>query len=144
VQFAASLFTVLGKEQEQATGKRFDAEDLAVGMIQFANGLTLQLEMGFGSHIEKELLYFELYGDRGGASTRDGLKLFSAPSGVPLVSVPARELPRPAIPTVPDDFIAAIREQRPPAVSPESGVAVTRILEGLRRSAEQGWGTNKE
>ena len=140
VQFAASLFTVLGKEQERKTGMKFDAEDLAVGMVQFANGLTIQLELGFGSHIEKALLYFELYGDKGGASTRDGLKLFSAVQEHPMISVPGTPLPAPAVPTVPDDFVEAILKKRAPKVTPESGVAVTRVLEGLRQASERGWG----
>jgi predicted dehydrogenase len=140
VQFAASSFTVLGKERERLTGHSFDADDLTVGMIQFANGLTLQLEMGFGSHIQKELLYYELYGDKGGVSTRDGFKLFSAVQGTSFTSVPNRKLPFPKIPTIPDDFIDAILNKRAPAVTPESGIKVTRILEGLRNAAERGWG----
>jgi len=140
VQFAASSFTVLGKEQERLTGARFDADDLSVGMIQFANGMTLQLEMGFGSHIEREILYYELYGEKGGVNTLGGMKIFSAMQGTPFITKPARDLPKPTIPTVTDDFIDAIINKRPPVVTPESAIIVTKILEGLRNAARKGWG----
>ena len=140
VQFAASSFTVLGKEQEARYGTRFDADDLTVGMVQFSNGMTIQLEMSFGSHIEKELLYFELYGCKGGVTTRDGLKLFSVKTGTLFVSTPIQPLPLPTNPTVPDDFIDAIIHRRPPVITPESAVKVTQVLEGLRAAAEKGWG----
>jgi predicted dehydrogenase len=143
VQFAATSFTVLGKEQERRTGARFDADDLTVGMIQFANGLTLQAEFGFGSHIERETLYFELYGEKGGATTLGGLKLFSAIQGAGFASVPVRGLPTPPNPTVPDDFVDAILARREPIVTPESGLQVIRMLEGLREAAARGWGRAK-
>lgn len=141
VQIAATSFTVLGKEQERQTGAHFDADDLTVGMIQFDNGMTMQLEVGFGSHIEKEILYFELYGETGGITTRDGFKLFSVRGTAPFMAMPSQPLPTPAIPSVPDDFVDAILHQREPVITPESGIKVTRILESLRVAAEQGWGT---
>ncbi len=140
IQCAASLYTVLGKEQQRATGCKFDADDLAVGMIQFEGGLTMQLEVGFGSHVEKELLYFELYGEKGGATTRDGLKLFSAVQGSGFVSVPCTRLPAPSVPSVPDDFVEAIINRREPIITPESGLKITAILEALRTAGEKGWG----
>ena len=140
VQFAASSFTVLGKEQERRTGARFDADDLTVGMIRFANGMTLQFETGFGSHVERELVYFELYGEKGGVTTLGGLKMFSVLQGAPFTTTPAHRLPEPATPSVPDDFVDAILGRRAPLVTPESGLKVTRILEGLRTAAEKGWG----
>jgi len=139
-QFAASSFTVLGKEQERLTGARFDADDLTVGMIQFANGMTLQLEMGFGSHIEHEVCYYELYGEKGGVNTLGGLKIFSVMQGTPFITRPAHELPRATIPTVQDDFIDAIINHRSPVITPESAIKVTKILEGLRNAAQKGWG----
>ena len=144
IQFAASSFTVLGKEQERRTGARFDADDLTVGMIQFAGGLTLQAEFGFGSHVERELVYFELYGEKGGATTLGGLKLFSATQGTAFASAPLRNLPPPTNPTVPDDFVDAILGQRAPIITPESGLKVIRMLEGLREAAQRGWGPRRD
>jgi len=141
VQFAASSFTVLGKDQERQTGARFDADDLTVGMIQFANGLTLQLETGFASHIERDTFYFELYGSKGGASSsQGGLKLFTAVQGRPFVAMPTQGLPAPAVPSGIDDFVDAIRLRRKPVITPESGIQVMRVLEGLREAAANGWG----
>jgi len=140
VEFAASSFTVLGKEQERRTGSRFDADDLTVGMIRFANGMTMQLELGFGSHIERELLFYELYGDKGGVSTRDAFKIFTLEQHVPVVIQPTQPLPAPPIATGPDDFVDAILNGREPAISPESGCKVVRILDGLARAAQDGWG----
>jgi predicted dehydrogenase len=140
VQVAATSFTVLGKEQERTSGMRFDADDLTVGMIEFDNGLTMQLEMSFGSHIEKELQYFELYGEKGGVTTRDGFKTFSALQGSSFTMSPNVALPRPVNPTVPDDFIHAILHKQEPVITPESALKVTRILASLRDAAAKGWG----
>ena len=140
VEFAASRFTVLGKRQEGNTGFKFDADDLTVGMIRFANGLTIQLEVGFASHIERELLYYELYGEKGGVSTRDGFKIFTTEQDIPVCIQATHGLPIPPIATVPDDFVDAILNKRVPAITPESGCKVVRILDGLARAAETGWG----
>lgn len=143
IEFAASCFTVLGKDQERKTGYTFDADDLTVGMVRFANGLTIQLEVGFGSHIERELLYYELYGEKGGVSTRDGFRIFTIEQGIPVCVQPTHGLPAPPIATVPDDFIDAILTGREPMITAESGCKVVRILDGLAQAAEKGWGASK-
>jgi len=55
-----------------------DSEDMAVSQIVFGNGLTMQLEVSFGSYVAEGLVFTEIYGTKGGASRRNGkLKLIS-------------------------------------------------------------------
>ena len=48
--------------------KSYNVEDLAVGMIRFANGATLSIEASFAAHIEKDNWNFALMGTHGGAT----------------------------------------------------------------------------
>lgn len=45
----------------------FNVEDLAVAMIQFADGSSLVLDSSWASHIKEEKAYVQLYGKDGGA-----------------------------------------------------------------------------
>jgi predicted dehydrogenase len=77
------------------------------------------------------------YGSRATA-TADGLPfrvVLTPAEGAP------ETFPESALPTVPSpvaDFIAAIREGRPPVSPPAHGVAVTRVLEAAYQSAARG------
>ena len=49
-----------------------DSEDMAVAQIAYDNGLTMQLEVSFGSYVAEGLVFTEIYGSKGGASRRNG------------------------------------------------------------------------
>jgi len=64
-----------------------DAEDLGTAQINFDSGMTMQLEVSFGSMVEEEVIFTELYGNKGGASRRNGkLKLISYQDGKTVVN----------------------------------------------------------
>ena len=46
--------------------KTYNVEDLAVGMIRFANGAMLHIEASFAAHIEKDVFNFSIHGEKGG------------------------------------------------------------------------------
>ena len=47
-----------------------DSEDMAVAQITFDNGLTMQLEFSFASHVAEDTVFTEIYGTKAGASRR--------------------------------------------------------------------------
>lgn len=113
-------------------GEKADAEDLASAMLFFQNGTSLQLEVSFGSFIESEQVFYEFYGTEGGATLRNGvLKLFGEREGAYTAGAVSKfnlDVPSPQ-----GNFIQAVRTGKPPLVTAQDGVAVTTILEGIRR-----------
>lgn len=62
------IATRLAKE----SGKKFDVEDLAVGMIKFENGATLEVEASWAANIsDSEWMETRLYGTDGGLVQRN-------------------------------------------------------------------------
>jgi len=116
---------------EPTMSKKNTAEDLAAGMIFFKNGLSLQVEVSFGSFVEREVVFVELYGDKGGASLRDGLKLFSECDGSYITAVP-RNFPPGRHPA--EVFAECLVKGEPTPCTPEEGVAVTKVLCAIRES----------
>ena len=108
-----------------------DAEDLAAGMIFFEGGASLQLEVSFGSFVEQETVFIELYGTEGGASLRNGaIKFFGERQGAYTTATAGKF--NISVQSPQENFIQAIRTGQPPLVTAEHGVAVTTALEGIR------------
>ena len=111
-------------------GAQADAEDFASGMVRFANGTALQIEVSFGAYVEKEEIYLDLYGTRGGASLHDQeiLKVFGEDHGAFSTSVKRLG---PAISNPQENFIQAVQTGAAPLVTGEQGVAVIELLDAL-------------
>jgi len=110
-----------------------DADDHTVGFVRFQNGASLQIEMSFGQHIDKEVVLNEFFGTRGGA-VRDaatGLKLFGEAAGSYTTTTP--RLPA-ASGSTQANFVTSILEGTPPMVTPEQGIALMQIIDGLYSS----------
>ena len=108
-----------------------DADDHAVGFAKFENGASMQIEASYGSYIEHEKIFQAIYGDKGGAHRESGqpVKVFTKSAAgeyktiTPTIDIPA---------TSPmNHFVECILENKTPIVTPEQGVAVTQILEGI-------------
>lgn len=128
-QVLGANYAMFTPQHAAAAGQRADAEDLAVGMIRFANGASLQLEVSFGTFVESEVVFLELYGTRGGASLRNGLRLFGGGEGAYTTTVPQRfSIP---VETPQAHFVHAIQKGSEPLVTPEQGVAVIEVLDAL-------------
>lgn len=109
-------------------GETADAEDLATGMIRLQDGSALQLEVSFGSQVEREVVFLELYGTQGGASWRDGLRVFRAEPGA--VSTDVKRFVGPTS-SPQAEFVRAIRTGEPPMVAPQESVAVIEVIDRL-------------
>lgn len=117
-------------------GVTADADDHSVGFIKFENGASMQFEASFGSHIEQEKIFQALYGDTGGVHREIGapVKLFSSSAGAYTTITPRIE--HQAV-TPMSHFVDCVLDGKTPIVTPEQGLAVTQILDGIYRSTEE-------
>jgi predicted dehydrogenase len=122
----------------------YDVEDVACGLIKFANGATLILEASWALNLgENEHMVTSLYGTKGGAEqhnlkqgyefaaeiyTEEGGCLFTKKLDRTTVNVPSSY----------HEFINSILEKRAPVSTAAEGIKVMKILEGIYKSAETG------
>jgi predicted dehydrogenase len=67
-----STYAPIASALAEQSGYQYDVEDLAVAMIRFANGASLQLEASWATHIqERELMETRLLGTEGGLVQRN-------------------------------------------------------------------------
>jgi predicted dehydrogenase len=112
------------------TGEKADAEDFGSGTVLLENGASLQLEVNFGAHIEKESVFLEIYGRRGGASLRDGvMKTFTEDGGAYTATTVQNYLSPGG--TTQGDFVDAVLNRRKPLVTPDQGVRIIQLLDSL-------------
>ncbi|WP_304458325.1 Gfo/Idh/MocA family protein [Alicyclobacillus sendaiensis] len=118
--------------------EHFTVEDMARGMIQFANGATLVIESAFAANVkERDVMNVKLMGDLGGANVfplelyqeKHGALIDVTPAYLPEVSPYEREIRR---------WVDACLTGEPPLSTAEQGVKLQRILNGLYESAERG------
>lgn len=133
----------LGKIQQATEGYEYSAEDLATALIQFDTGTTLQLEVSFGSYVEENVAYLEVYGSKAGVSFRQTeaagavVKVIEPKLGALGVSK-ISDIPEPGIATPVDDFLAALAEGRQPTITLDQCLKVMDLLERLKNSAQAG------
>ncbi|CCQ96491.1 putative oxidoreductase, NADH-binding [[Clostridium] ultunense Esp] len=118
--------------------EKFTVEDAAMGMIRFKNSASLVLETSFALNMkEKSVMNVFLYGDRGGAELFP-LSLHLEKGGYLMDT---------ELPFLPDvnkyersihHFIDCCLYGRTPLVTPEQGLLVQRIINGLYDSAQSG------
>ena len=126
-------------------GKEYDVEDLAVAMIKFENGATLELEASWCSHIkEREHVSTRLLGTKGGILHHNIGDVYDSFADIYLEKDGCQYDMR-LHPPVPDvhvnmyNLIEAIIKDKPHDCTPEQGLYNMRILDAIYKSAE----TNK-
>ncbi|MFH1006428.1 MAG: Gfo/Idh/MocA family oxidoreductase [Candidatus Latescibacterota bacterium] len=144
VAVSGSAYNVIAKEKATIEKKKFTVEDLACGLVKFANGATLILEASWALNIgAREHMVTTLCGDKGGLvhkninegyeftaelHTEENGNLFTK-------TLDARTTP---VPSAYHEFVDSILEKRPPMATGEQGLKVMKILEGIYKSAETG------
>ena len=110
-----------------------DAEDLASAHIKFENGMSVQLEVSFCSHVESEVVFTEIYGTKGGASRRNGeVKFFSSSDDGSFVET-VRDC-RIKTKTSQEHFLDAIINNSEVPITAKQGAEVVRILDAIYES----------
>ncbi len=134
------ISSVLAKQQNAL----FDVEDLAVGLVKFANGATLELEASWAANIkESELMETRLYGTLGGLVQRnlDETYKFDAELHVERNGVHFDMKLHPPTPPVPSPMVHlvdCILNDTPHIATGEEGLLVMEILDAIYQSAAEG------
>ena len=144
VAVSGSTYNRIAGPLAKREGKAFDVEDLACGLVKFANGATLILEASWAlNQQEREHMTTNLYGDRGGLVHRNvhggydfTAEIFTDEGGDQYT----RKLDwrTGTTPSSYHEFVDSIIDERPPLATGEQGLKVMKILEGIYKSAESG------
>ena len=114
-----------------------DSEDLATAHIKFENGLTVQLEVSFGSHVESEVVVTDLYGTKGGASRFGGdgtLTFFRDDDAGNAIAESVTRYAQPYIGTQ-SRFVDSVLDDLPVPIPAEEGIQVIEALDAIYQSA---------
>lgn len=123
------------------SGARFDVDDMAWAFVRFDNGVTLQFQVAWASHLPEQF-YTEIYGTQGAASVgnRDSVELYTLlngqEAGIQL------EVPNDALGSYPrliENFVRHLDgEADAEIVTPHQALTSVRIIDGIIRSSEAG------
>lgn len=120
---------------------RFDVDDLGWAFVRFANGVVLQFQVAWATHLPEQF-YTEIYGTNGGASVgnRDSVELYTTLNGQQAkiaVDVPPDTLG--SYPRLIESFVRYL-DGDPSAeiVTPRQALTAVRIIDGIMRSAAAG------
>ncbi len=130
----------LAKEQKKA----FDVEDLAVGMIRFANGATLEVEASWAANIkENELMETRLLGTKGGLVQRNINETYEFEAEI-YMEEKGCQFDKKLHPPVPQvqgamfHFIDCLLTGKPHTATGEEGLIVMKLLDAIYESARKG------
>jgi predicted dehydrogenase len=124
------------RPQEEAFCSQYAADDYAGGFIRFENGIGLQVESFWASHMPSEL-QIELFGTEAGAQLRP-IKLFKTVNCAPQdISVELPPGPKPWD-NIAEHFIACILDGIECQAPLRHGLIVQEMMEALLKSAETG------
>ena len=144
VAVSGSAYDPIGSKQARTERQEYDVEDVACGLIKFANGATLVLEASWALNIkENELMITSLYGTKGGLVQRnvEGGSGFEAEIYTEEgESHFTKKLDRrtDSAPQSYHEFVDSILNKRQPIASGEDGLKVMKILDGIYKSAATG------
>ena len=139
-----STYDPIAAEIARRDKKTFDVEDLAVGLIKFANGATLELEASWAANIgERELMETRLYGTKGGLVQRNRNETYEFEAEIYLERNGALfdmklHPPVPGVRCSMYHFVDSILNDRPHVATGEEGLVVMELLDAVYRSAVLG------
>ncbi len=116
-----------------------DVDDLATALIRLDNGATLSVEVSWSLNVEQNHENTELFGTRAGASMRP-LKVFRDEYGR-MVNLEVKMPERPSVSghsRAIRNFLDTIQGKDKPVVTPDDGIRIMQILDGIYASAESG------
>ncbi len=137
-----SSYAKFGPDMAKQCGGTYDVEDLATGMVRLENGATIFVEASWHSHVEREVIYTQLIGTKGGAEFNP-LRIYTDINGNnadlmiqhPNVSGHEMEIAH---------FIECIKENKTPIAIGQHGLHIQQILDAIYESTVTGKGVNIE
>jgi predicted dehydrogenase len=139
-----STYNPIGTALASRQGKPFDVEDLAVGLIKFENGATLEVEASWAANIqEKEMMETRLFGTKAGLVQRNLEETYKFEAEIFLEKDGAHfdmklHPPFPPASSAMSSFIDSILAGKPHPATGEEGLRVMEILDALYKSAAEG------
>ena len=139
-----STYSPIGSALAAKQGKPFDVEDLAVGLIKFENGATLEVEASWAANIqEREMMETRLFGTKAGLVQRNLDETYKFEAEIFLEKEGAHfdmklHPPFPPASSAMTHFIDSILAGKPHTASGEEGLRVMEILDALYLSAAEG------
>lgn len=124
--------------------KKFDVEDLAVAMIKFKNGATLELEASWATNTkENEFMSTHLFGTKGGLRQYNIEETYKFEAEFYLEKNGAQydmkvHPPVPAAKSSMYHFVDCIVNNKPNIATAEEGIIVMEILDAIYESAKKG------
>ena len=140
-----STYNHIASALAKEAGKDYDVEDLAVGMVKFENGATLEIEASWAANVEeREKMETRLLGTEGGCfftNLDEGyskweVKFFIQRDGQQFDMEPHEPIQGGKSPM--HHFIDCIVNDRPHIATGEEGLIVMQILDAIYESAEKG------
>jgi predicted dehydrogenase len=139
-----STYNAIGSGLARARGVEFDVEDLAVGLVRFENGATLEIEASWAANIrEAELMETRLFGTQGGLVQRNVDETYKFEAEMYLdrdgsqFDVKLHSYAGP-VKSAMVHFVDSILNDTPHIATGEEGLVVMEILDALYESAERG------
>lgn len=140
----ASHYNHIAAPLARAENKAFDVEDLAVALVKFDNGTTLELEASWAGHIrERELMETRLLGTKAGLVQHNvngkyefDAAIFMEKDGKEIDFTP--QAPKKLIPSAMHHFVESILHNRPHTATGEEGLIVMQLLDAIYLSAAKG------
>lgn len=116
-----------------------DVDDYATGMVRFASGATMSLEISWAGNNPPES-FIEILGDKGGiraASDGNKLTLFTEEDGR-IVDVVPQYADNKAFEVESQRFMDVIQGKAEPVATADQGVAVMQVIDGIYASSAMG------
>lgn len=139
----AGAYDAIAAPLARKARKAFSVEDLAGGVIKFANGATLVVEASWAGNIpESELMETRLWGTKAGLIHRNIVNTYNFEAVICRAKkdggVAVEKLPPSPGKSAMHDFVEAIVRGRPHNASGEEGLVVMELLDALYASAKAG------
>jgi len=139
-----STYDPIASAKAKAEGKKFDVEDMAVGLIKFENGATLEIEASWAANIkEREHMSTRLLGTKAGLlqhNVNEGYE-YEAEFYVEREGCQYDMKLHPPVPQANSSmfhYVDSIINGKPNIATAEEGIIVMEILDAIYKSAKTG------
>jgi predicted dehydrogenase len=116
--------------------KTYTVEDLAIGHIRMKSGAVIHIESSFATHIERDVMTFQVFGTKGGA-TYEPCQIFTDMAGSMVNCTPAFIPKTKIFPHKMRNFVDVCLHGKKDEAPAEHGLMVQKMLDGIYASAEQ-------
>jgi predicted dehydrogenase len=144
VYVLGSTYNHIAADLAKKSGKKYDVEDMAVGMVKFENGATLEVEASWAANIaEKEMMETRLFGTKGGLVHRNLGETYDFEAEIYIEHEGALfdmklHPPLPQCDKAYYAFVEILLGNREPIATGQEGLIVMELLDAIYKSARTG------